>query len=66
MFPLRLFVIESLFQIPGIGLQLVNSSLNSDYTMTVGLALLYAALLIIFNLLVDVGYVLLDPRVNYE
>src|SRR5207247_1812572 len=57
------FVIESIFQIPGIGLHFVNSSLNSDYTMTVGLALLYAMLLVLFNLLVDLAYVLLDPRV---
>jgi oligopeptide transport system permease protein len=60
------FVIESIFQIPGLGLHFVNSSLNSDYTLTVGLALLYAALLVILNLLVDLAYVMLDPRVKYE
>jgi oligopeptide transport system permease protein len=60
------FVIENIFQIPGLGLYFVNSSLNSDYTMTVGLALLYAALLIALNLLVDLAYMLLDPRINYE
>jgi oligopeptide transport system permease protein len=60
------FVIESIFQIPGVGLHLVNSSLNSDYTMTVGLALIYAALLVILNLAVDFAYVLLDRRVKYE
>jgi oligopeptide transport system permease protein len=60
------FVIESIFQIPGLGLQMVNSSLNSDYTMTVALALLYAALLLLMNLLVDFAYVLLDRRVKYE
>jgi oligopeptide transport system permease protein len=60
------FVIESIFQIPGLGLHLVNSSLNSDYTMTVGLALIYAILLIVLNLLVDLAYVLLDRRVKYE
>jgi oligopeptide transport system permease protein len=60
------FVIEGIFQIPGLGLQMVNSSLNSDYTMTVGLALLYAALLVVLNLLVDLAYVWLDPRVKYE
>lgn len=60
------FVIESLFQIPGLGLHLVNSSLNADYTLTVGLALLYGALLLGLNLLVDFAYVLLDPRVSYE
>lgn len=60
------FVIESLFQIPGLGLHMVNSSLNADYTLTVGLALFYAALLLVCNLLVDLGYMLLDKRVRYE
>jgi oligopeptide transport system permease protein len=60
------FVIENIFQIPGLGVFFINSSLNSDYTMTVGLALLYAALLIALNLAVDFTYMLLDPRVKYE
>ena len=60
------FVIESIFQIAGLGMHFVNSSLNSDYTLVVGLALLYAALLIVLNLLVDLAYVLLDRRVKYE
>ena len=60
------FVVENIFQIPGIGVFLVNSSLNRDYTMVVGLVLLYAALLLIMNLLVDFSYSLLDPRVKYE
>jgi oligopeptide transport system permease protein len=59
------FVIECVFQIPGLGLQMVNSSLNADYTMTVGLAVLYAVLLVILNLLVDFTYALLDKRVKY-
>lgn len=60
------FVVENLFQIPGIGVFMVNSSLNSDYTMVVGLVLVYAALLLVLNLLVDFAYGLLDPRVRYE
>jgi oligopeptide transport system permease protein len=60
------FVIENVFQIPGLGAFFVNSSLNSDYTLVVGLVLLYAALLIGLNLLVDLAYALLDPRVKYE
>lgn len=60
------FVIESIFQIPGIGLHLVNSSLNADYTLVVGLSVVYAALLIGLNLLVDFVYVWLDRRVRYE
>jgi oligopeptide transport system permease protein len=60
------FVVENIFQIPGIGVFFINSSLNSDYMMTVDLALLYAALLIGLNLLVDFTYTLVDPRVKYE
>jgi oligopeptide transport system permease protein len=60
------FVIENIFQIPGLGVFFINSSLNKDYTMTVGLALLYATLLIVLNLVVDFAYMLLDPRVKYE
>jgi oligopeptide transport system permease protein len=60
------FIVENIFQIPGIGVFLVNGSLNRDYTMVVGLALLYAILLIALNLLVDFAYTLLDPRVKYE
>ena len=60
------FIVENIFQIPGIGIFLVNSSLNRDYTVVVGLSLLYAILLIGLNLVVDFAYTLLDPRVKYE
>ena len=60
------FIVENIFQIPGIGVFLVNSSLNRDYTVVVGLALLYAVLLVGLNLVVDFAYTLLDPRVKYE
>ncbi len=60
------FVVENLFQVPGIGVFMVNSSLSRDYTMVVGLVLLYAALLLVLNLLVDVAYSFLDRRVAYE
>jgi oligopeptide transport system permease protein len=60
------FVVENLFQIPGIGVFMVNSSLDRDYTMVVGLVLLYAVLLLALNLAVDFAYSALDPRVKYE
>ena len=60
------FVVENIFQIPGIGVFLVNSALNRDCTLMVGLSLLYAILLIGLNLVVDFAYTLLDPRVKYE
>src|SRR5437899_8467178 len=47
------FVIESIFQIPGLGVYFVNSSVNSDYPVTVVLALLYATLLVARNLVVE-------------
>jgi oligopeptide transport system permease protein len=59
------FIVENIFQIPGIGIFLVNSSLNLDYPAIVGLSLLYAMLLIALNLAVDFAYTLLDPRVKY-
>ncbi len=60
------FIVENIFQIPGIGVFLVNSAQNRDYTVVVGLSLLYALLLIALNLIVDFAYTLLDPRVKYE
>lgn len=60
------FVVENIFQIPGIGVFLVNSALNRDYTLVVGLTLMYAVLLIGLNLAVDLAYTVLDPRVRYE
>ena len=60
------FVVENVFQIPGIGVFFVYSMANSDYTMTVGLVLLYAVLLTVLNLFVDYVHAVLDPRVKYE
>jgi oligopeptide transport system permease protein len=60
------FIVENLFQLPGIGVFMVNSSLNADYTMVVGLVLLYAILLLGLNLAVDFVHGLLDPRVRYD
>jgi oligopeptide transport system permease protein len=60
------FVIENIFQIPGLGTPLVGSSLGRDYPLLVGLVILYAILLIVLNLVVDLLYMLLDRRVKYE
>lgn len=60
------FVIENLFQIPGIGVFMVTSSQNKDYPLVVGLVLLYALLLLVLNLAVDFLYSRLDPQVKYE
>jgi oligopeptide transport system permease protein len=60
------FVIENIFQLPGLGVFMVNGCLNRDYTLVVGLVLLYAALLILLNLAVDFTHALLDRRVRFE
>ena len=60
------FVVENIFQIPGIGVFMVNSSINLDYPMITGLVLLYAALLLALNLMVDALGAWLDPRIRYE
>lgn len=60
------FVVENLFRIPGIGVFMVNGSINRDYTLIVGLVVLYAAVLILLNLIVDALYAWIDPRVRYD
>jgi len=59
------FVVENVFQIPGLGVFIVNSALARDYPLIVGLVVLYAALLLALNLAVDFAYAALDPRVSY-
>ncbi len=58
------FVAENLFQIPGIGVFLIQSSLSRDYPMIVGLVLVYALILALLNLAVDVSYRWIDPRIK--
>ncbi len=60
------FVVETIFLIPGMGPFLVNSSFNRDYTMLVGIVLVYSLILLILNLLVDMAYGILDRRVKYD
>jgi len=60
------FVVESIFQIPGLGGFFVNSSLNRDYPLLMGLVLLYAALLLLLNLAADLLLVALDRRIRYD
>jgi oligopeptide transport system permease protein len=60
------FVVENLFQLPGLGTLTVNGALNRDYPLIVGLVLLYAALLLVFNLVADLLHAWLDPRVRHR
>ena len=57
-------VVEKIFNIPGMGTFFVNSALNRDYTLAMGTVLLYSGLLITLNLLVDIMYAVIDPRVE--
>jgi len=59
-------VIESLFGIPGLGRYFVQGALNRDYTLVMGVVVFYGVLIVLFNLLVDLAYGLLDPRVRYS
>ena len=58
------FVVESIFAIPGMGKYYVDSVNNSDYSMILGMTIFYGAFLILCNLIVDVAYGLVDPRVR--
>jgi oligopeptide transport system permease protein len=60
------FVIETIFQIPGLGREFVNSAFNRDYTLVLGTVILYASLIVICNLIVDVVQVWLNPRLKFE
>lgn len=56
------FVIESVFQIPGLGYDFVTSAFNRDYTLVTGTVILYATLIIAFNLVVDIAVAWLNPK----
>lgn len=60
------FVIERIFQIPGLGREFVTSAFNRDYTLVVGTVVLYAGAIVFFNLVVDVVQVWLNPRLRFE
>jgi oligopeptide transport system permease protein len=59
-------VIETIFQIPGIGRYFISSALNRDYTLVMGVVITYGAAVILFNLVVDLIYGVLDPKVRYD
>ena len=57
-------VVESVFGLPGIGRYFVTAALNRDYTLVMGITVLYGMLIILFNLLADLCYAWVDPRVR--
>jgi oligopeptide transport system permease protein len=60
------FVIETIFQIPGIGREFVNSATNRDYTLVLGTVITYAGFIIVMNLLVDIAQVWLNPKLKFD
>ena len=60
------FVVENIFGIPGMGKFFVLSIKTADYTMIAGTTLFYGAFLVIANLIVDLAYGFIDPRVKLE
>ena len=58
-------VVERVFGLPGIGREFVESALGRDYTVVMGMVILFGTLLVVFNLLVDILYGFLDPRIRY-
>jgi oligopeptide transport system permease protein len=60
------FVIETIFNIPGMGRYFVQSAFNRDYCLLLGMVIFYGALVIAFNLAVDIAQVWLNPKLKFE
>lgn len=59
-------VVEQIFRVPGLGKFFVQSALNRDYTLIMGVLIVYSLILIIMNFVVDIIYAFLDPRISYR
>jgi oligopeptide transport system permease protein len=59
-------VVETIFGIPGIGRHFVQAALNRDYTLVMGTVIVIASFIVVFNLIVDLVYAWLDPRVRFD
>ena len=55
----------NVFTIPGIGVQVVQGATNRDYNLVLALTIIYSLLVILFNLIVDIVYAFLDPKIRY-
>ncbi|HOJ80818.1 MAG TPA: ABC transporter permease subunit, partial [Clostridiales bacterium] len=60
------FVVEKIFTIPGLGNDFISSITNRDYMLIMGTTIFLAALLITMNLVVDIAYKLIDPRIKLK
>lgn len=59
-------VVEEIFNLPGVGKLFVRAALNRDYNMVLGTVILYSTVLVFLNLVVDILYTVIDPRVSYD
>jgi oligopeptide transport system permease protein len=59
-------IVETIFAIPGVGRYFVEAALNRDYTLVMGTVVVIALFTIVFNLVVDILYAVVDPRVRYD
>ncbi|MEZ5926230.1 MAG: ABC transporter permease subunit [Hyphomicrobiaceae bacterium] len=59
-------IVETIFQIPGVGRYFIDAAINRDYTLVMGTVVMIAVFTILFNLLVDILYAVVDPRVRYD
>lgn len=59
-------IIETIFGLPGIGRYFINAALNRDYGMVLGTVIFYMVLIVVLNLIVDIVYAWLDPRVRTQ
>lgn len=60
------FVVEKIFEVPGLGREFIQAALHRDYTMVLGTVLFFATLIMFFNLAVDLLHTWLDPRIRHE
>jgi oligopeptide transport system permease protein len=60
------FIVEKIFTIPGLGSDFISSITNRDYTLIMGTTIFLAALIIAMNLMVDIAYKLIDPRIKLK
>ena len=60
------FVVEKIFTIPGLGNEFVSSIINRDYTMIMGTTIFLATLMVVMNVLVDIVYKIVDPRIKLK
>ena len=58
-------ITETVFNIPGLGRLTVDAVLKRDYPIVQGLILVFAGVKVLVNLLIDISYVFLDPRIRY-